>query len=59
MKEKWKEINGYDGYSVSNTDKSNNKVSNLEWSTSSENTIHAYKNGLYDNLKKIVIYIRT
>lgn len=118
MKEQWKEINGYDGYSVSNTgkiksfrrksykengltltpetsykgyeqvslykdgkkhqklvhrlvaeafipnpenkpevnhkdtDKSNNKVSNLEWSTSSENTIHAYKNGLYDNLKE-------
>ena len=34
------------------TDKTNNTIFNLEWNTSSENTIHAYKNGLYDNLKK-------
>jgi hypothetical protein len=27
-------------------DKANNKVENLEWVTSSENDIHAYKNGL-------------
>lgn len=27
-------------------DKRNNRVSNLEWNTSSENTAHAYRNGL-------------
>lgn len=31
------------------TNKLNNNVNNLEWTTSSENKIHAHKNGLMDN----------
>lgn len=40
--EKKKYVNHIDG------DKSNNHASNLEWCTHSENTIHAYENGLMD-----------
>ena len=32
--------------------KKNNKVDNLEWVTYSENSIHAYKNGLYNTSKR-------
>lgn len=32
-------------------DKSNNSLSNLEWATYSENTLHAYDNGLIISLK--------
>lgn len=34
--------------------KHNNKVDNLEWCTSSENTLHAWKNGRYENCYKKV-----
>lgn len=35
-------------------DKTNNDVSNLEWATHSENTVHAYRTGLLDNCKRAV-----
>lgn len=34
--------------------KCNNKASNLEWTTYSNNSIHAYKNGLWPNTKPIL-----
>lgn len=37
------QVNHIDG------DKSNNNYKNLEWCTGSENAIHAYKYGLYEN----------
>tara|TARA_B110000285_G_scaffold109230_1_gene123962 strand:+ start:627 stop:1118 length:492 start_codon:yes stop_codon:yes gene_type:complete len=40
------EINHKDG------NKTNNRVSNLEWNTSRENTLHAYKIGLVNNDSK-------
>lgn len=33
-------------------DKLNNHVSNLEWMTKSENVIHAYENGLNENVRR-------
>jgi hypothetical protein len=33
--------------------KSNNNINNLEWVSASENTIHAYKNNLHSNNKKV------
>ena len=36
--------------------KANNDASNLEWVTRSENTLHAYKNGLQNNVGGIPIY---
>ena len=41
------EVNHGDGI------KENNRIDNLEWMTSSENTIDAYKNGLISDLKGI------
>lgn len=35
-------------------DKTNNCASNLEWCTSSENTLHAYKTGLYPKERKTI-----
>lgn len=43
------QINHKDG------DKRNNFFKNLEWCTAQENTIHAYKNGLYINKKGLSI----
>lgn len=37
--------------------KSNNCVRNLEWSTGSENTIHAYQTGLFNGKPKVSIRI--
>ena len=33
--------------------KKNNNISNLEWVTAKENTQHAVKNGIFDNMAKI------
>jgi hypothetical protein len=35
--------------------KSDNRIENLEWSTQRENNLHAYANGLMDNVRKATI----
>ena len=40
------QVNHIDG------DKLNNDISNLEWCTKSENTLHAFKNGLMEKVRK-------
>jgi hypothetical protein len=35
--------------------KSDNRIENLEWNTQKENNLHAYANGLMDNVRKATI----
>lgn len=43
-------VSGMDNLQINHidTDKTNNHISNLEWCTQSENIIHAYKHGLFN-----------
>jgi len=49
-------INGYEKLDVNHIDfnPSNNKISNLEWCTESENMQHSIRNGRWENAKKII-----